>query len=329
MSEIQVIDGVMSELIGHKFIAVNRLQALNPQFQSLSEEERYRLRHWVLKRFRVNRRNLHNVSSYGLKHQAEQELGFYVPNDAMKLAFVLCGIPPYDSRQKNWTFHCEPIPTERSGFPKWLIETYGKHHSPLGDLARDWKLNDAMLHGEVFSELNQAEMCKACDRARTAFCYAFALFKSKHGGLSRKEALEIARDQGLIQNDDEDEEEFAQDGFPVNPIIQFDDSLPGCVIDYHPELASILVESISRKRKQTSRMIRPSDRFFVLSRDRYTCQYCGAKAPHVTLHIDHVVPYSKGGTSDPSNLKTACADCNLGKGSRTVKEVCHATRQKH
>lgn len=54
-------------------------------------------------------------------------------------------------------------------------------------------------------------------------------------------------------------------------------------------------------------------RYMVFERDGYTCQYCGAKAPSVELHVDHIVPVSKGGTSDMSNLVTACAECNLGK----------------
>lgn len=56
-------------------------------------------------------------------------------------------------------------------------------------------------------------------------------------------------------------------------------------------------------------------RFEVLRRDEHTCQYCGAKAPDVTLHIDHVVPVSLGGDNKPSNLVTACKDCNTGKAS--------------
>lgn len=56
-------------------------------------------------------------------------------------------------------------------------------------------------------------------------------------------------------------------------------------------------------------------RFRVLERDGFTCQYCGAKAPNVELHVDHIVPVAKGGTNDESNLVTACAVCNLGKGT--------------
>lgn len=58
-------------------------------------------------------------------------------------------------------------------------------------------------------------------------------------------------------------------------------------------------------------------RFEVLRRDSHTCQYCGAKAPDVTLHIDHVMPVALGGDDKPGNLVTACKDCNSGKASIT------------
>lgn len=59
----------------------------------------------------------------------------------------------------------------------------------------------------------------------------------------------------------------------------------------------------------------PRIRYEVFERDGYTCQYCGAKAPDVTLHVDHIVPVSDGGTDDLSNLVTACEYCNLGKSN--------------
>ena len=54
-------------------------------------------------------------------------------------------------------------------------------------------------------------------------------------------------------------------------------------------------------------------RFLVLKRDRYTCQYCGRKAPEVELEVDHRIPVAKGGSNNLSNLVTACRDCNRGK----------------
>lgn len=56
-------------------------------------------------------------------------------------------------------------------------------------------------------------------------------------------------------------------------------------------------------------------RFEVMRRDNHACRYCGGAAPDVKLTIDHVVPVALGGTDDPSNLVTACSDCNSGKTS--------------
>jgi len=56
-------------------------------------------------------------------------------------------------------------------------------------------------------------------------------------------------------------------------------------------------------------------RFEILRRDNFTCRYCGASAPHTALAIDHVIPVVLGGGDDPTNLVTACIDCNAGKTS--------------
>jgi 5-methylcytosine-specific restriction endonuclease McrA len=57
----------------------------------------------------------------------------------------------------------------------------------------------------------------------------------------------------------------------------------------------------------------------ILSRDRSRCQRCGASAADgATLHIDHIIPVSRGGLTVPDNLQTLCASCNLGKSNRYV-----------
>ncbi len=55
-------------------------------------------------------------------------------------------------------------------------------------------------------------------------------------------------------------------------------------------------------------------RMAVFKRDKFVCQYCGACGPNVELEIDHVLPVSRGGTDEISNLKTSCFNCNRGKG---------------
>lgn len=59
-------------------------------------------------------------------------------------------------------------------------------------------------------------------------------------------------------------------------------------------------------------------RFRVLARDQFTCQYCGRTSQQIELHVDHVIPRSKGGLDVIENLKTACRDCNLGKGAQVM-----------
>lgn len=62
-------------------------------------------------------------------------------------------------------------------------------------------------------------------------------------------------------------------------------------------------------------------RFEILRRDGHACRYCGALAPDVKLTVDHVIPTALGGSDEPSNLVTACADCNSGKTSTNPDAV--------
>lgn len=52
-------------------------------------------------------------------------------------------------------------------------------------------------------------------------------------------------------------------------------------------------------------------------RDNYTCQYCAKPFPYKELTLDHVVPASKFGRKDWTNVVTACRKCNHRKGNRT------------
>lgn len=57
----------------------------------------------------------------------------------------------------------------------------------------------------------------------------------------------------------------------------------------------------------------------ILERDNYTCQQCGNsiyKEPNLLLEIDHIIPVSKGGTSEPQNLQTLCWRCNRSKSDK-------------
>ena len=76
-----------------------------------------------------------------------------------------------------------------------------------------------------------------------------------------------------------------------------------------------------------ARGISKERRAFVLDRNGFTCQMCGAEAgePHpydqgrkTRLHIGHIIDKSMGGTDEPSNLRAICSVCNEGASNLTL-----------
>lgn len=65
-------------------------------------------------------------------------------------------------------------------------------------------------------------------------------------------------------------------------------------------------------------------RFEIFRRDGFRCRYCGATPEHSELRPDHVVPEALGGKDEPSNLVTACTDCNSGKSSVLLESTTAA-----
>jgi len=57
----------------------------------------------------------------------------------------------------------------------------------------------------------------------------------------------------------------------------------------------------------------------IIKRDSGCCQYCGDKAPQMT--VDHVIPKNKGGQDTWENLVAACPVCNNRKGQRTPEQA--------
>jgi 5-methylcytosine-specific restriction endonuclease McrA len=59
----------------------------------------------------------------------------------------------------------------------------------------------------------------------------------------------------------------------------------------------------------------------IYQRDRYTCQYCGARPGAKGLNYDHVVPRCRGGETTFENIVCSCHACNLRKGSKTLRQA--------
>lgn len=74
---------------------------------------------------------------------------------------------------------------------------------------------------------------------------------------------------------------------------------------------------------ELSRSPPPTLYLAVLKRDRFRCTNCAASPafdPYCTLHVDHIVPFSKGGRTVLDNLRLLCAHCNQRRGARDAIE---------
>lgn len=71
------------------------------------------------------------------------------------------------------------------------------------------------------------------------------------------------------------------------------------------------------------RPLTQSQRINIYNTDNYTCQYCGKnlRDNQRAICLDHVIPYSKGGTNRPGNLTTSCKRCNAVKSDKTPAEA--------
>ena len=83
----------------------------------------------------------------------------------------------------------------------------------------------------------------------------------------------------------------------------------------------------SKPQPAFARAISKETRAYVLDRNGFTCQMCGAVAgePHpydptrnTRLHIGHITDKSKGGIDEPSNLRAICSVCNEGAQNATL-----------
>lgn len=97
-------------------------------------------------------------------------------------------------------------------------------------------------------------------------------------------------------------------------------------------------------RGQGSKWLWPSTRRRIYERDDWRCVWCTEKVEQPTLpedgilvsggiirqaSIDHVVPRARGGSNDPRNLITCCAQCNAKRGHRSVPAFAKAIAETH
>ena len=70
------------------------------------------------------------------------------------------------------------------------------------------------------------------------------------------------------------------------------------------------------EKRRTGRYIPFKVKMRVARRDNHTCQECGKNLRDDELEFDHIIPLSKGGSSEEHNIRLACFDCNRDKSDK-------------
>ncbi len=69
------------------------------------------------------------------------------------------------------------------------------------------------------------------------------------------------------------------------------------------------------------------DKEFLYDRQKGKCNGCKVKFPMRNMTVDHIKPFSKGGSDKPSNLQLLCGACNSTKGNGTQAQFQKRLKQ--
>jgi len=70
--------------------------------------------------------------------------------------------------------------------------------------------------------------------------------------------------------------------------------------------------------RRVGRNIVPNVLMRVARRDNYMCQICNSTLRDNEIEFDHIIPLSKGGSSEEHNLRVACFECNRKKSADVI-----------
>ena len=72
--------------------------------------------------------------------------------------------------------------------------------------------------------------------------------------------------------------------------------------------------------RNIGRSIPRATQFRVLKRENQICSDCGRSVKDEDVEFDHIIPWSKGGSSDEHNIRLLCKVCNKKRGNRFESE---------
>ena len=76
----------------------------------------------------------------------------------------------------------------------------------------------------------------------------------------------------------------------------------------------------TKELRNISRHIPRTVQFRVLKRENQICSDCGKSVQDDDIHFDHIIPHSKGGSSDEHNVRLLCSACNIRRSDRFEAE---------
>lgn len=227
--------------------------------------------------------------------------------DVQRVAAVLgSDTVGYDDYKKNGTYSAEHIFTRFSTWENFLLKAglkptgFSKHKITKEELYEEIERIWILLGRQPTStDIIKHGVSK----------YSIDTYKRRFGGW--RKALEAFVDYVNSDNTEEIPDEF---DIPMNVAT---DSLSKSNSEPNPN------QQARKPGHFTSRNINLRMRFLVMKRDNFKCCMCG-RSPATTvgleLHIDHIIPWSKGGETIIDNLHTLCSDCNLGKSNLSETE---------
>lgn len=77
----------------------------------------------------------------------------------------------------------------------------------------------------------------------------------------------------------------------------------------------------TKEGRNRNRNISNPTKMRVARRDNYKCQICGEQLFDKEIEFDHIIPFSKGGTSAESNIRVTCRKCNRTKSNKISELV--------
>lgn len=78
--------------------------------------------------------------------------------------------------------------------------------------------------------------------------------------------------------------------------------------------ANSVTETADARRR--GRYISFETKIRVVRRDNHTCQHCGKHLLDTEVEFDHIIPVSKGGSSEEHNVRLTCFSCNRTKSNK-------------